>query len=152
MGRSYDITYLWSLKYHTNQMHETKTHSQIQRAALCLWGWGGRDWELGVAEASIASGMEKEQAVLCSAGNAVNVLWQTMVKKYIYAISFPRGPSRPRDRTWISCIAGRRFTIWATLPCYIYIYIFIWISGSLCSTEEINTTLQRKFKNFNEFQ
>ena len=30
-----------------------------------------------------------------------------------------RGSSRPRDRTWVSCIAGRFFTIWATreAPC-----------------------------------
>ena len=30
------------------------------------------------------------------------------------AISFSRGSSWPRDRTWVSCIAGRFFTIWAT--------------------------------------
>ena len=30
------------------------------------------------------------------------------------AISFSRGSSRPRDRTWVSCIAGRHFTVWAT--------------------------------------
>ena len=30
------------------------------------------------------------------------------------AISFSRGSSQPRDRTQISCTAGRCFTIWAT--------------------------------------
>ena len=30
------------------------------------------------------------------------------------AISFSRGSSQPRDWTQVSCIAGRRFTIWAT--------------------------------------
>ena len=30
------------------------------------------------------------------------------------AISFSRRSSQPRDRTWVSCIAGRPFTIWAT--------------------------------------
>ena len=30
------------------------------------------------------------------------------------AISFSRGSSQPRDRTQVSCIEGRRFTIWAT--------------------------------------
>ena len=30
------------------------------------------------------------------------------------AISFSRGSSQPRDRTQVSCIAGRRFTLWAT--------------------------------------
>ena len=28
-----------------------------------------------------------------------------------FAIYFSRGTSRPRDRTWVSCIAGRFFTI-----------------------------------------
>ena len=30
------------------------------------------------------------------------------------AIPFSRGSSQPRDQTWVSCIAGRFFTIWAT--------------------------------------
>ena len=30
------------------------------------------------------------------------------------AISFSRGTSQPRDRTQVSCIVGRRFTLWAT--------------------------------------
>ena len=30
------------------------------------------------------------------------------------AIPFSRGSSRPMDWTWVSCIAGRFFTIWAT--------------------------------------
>ena len=34
------------------------------------------------------------------------------------AISFSSGSSRPRDRTQVSCIVGRRFTIWATREAY----------------------------------
>ena len=30
------------------------------------------------------------------------------------AIAFSRGSCRPRDRTWVSRIVGRRFTVWAT--------------------------------------
>ena len=30
------------------------------------------------------------------------------------AISFSRGSSQPKDRTWVSCTVGRRFTVWAT--------------------------------------
>ena len=30
------------------------------------------------------------------------------------AISFSRGSLRPRDQTWVSCIAGRLFTVRAT--------------------------------------
>ena len=35
------------------------------------------------------------------------------------ATAFPRGSSRPRDRTQVSCTAGRRFTVWATTYKYI---------------------------------
>ena len=37
------------------------------------------------------------------------------------AISFSRGSSRPRDRTQVSLIAGRRFTIWATREAPLFI-------------------------------
>ena len=30
------------------------------------------------------------------------------------AISFSKGSSQPRDRTWVSCIVTKFFTIWAT--------------------------------------
>ena len=34
------------------------------------------------------------------------------------AISFPRVSSQPRDWTWVSCVADRRFTVWATRQVY----------------------------------
>ena len=33
------------------------------------------------------------------------------------AISFSRGSSWPRNRTWVSCIADRLFTVWAIRGC-----------------------------------
>ena len=38
---------------------------------------------------------------------------QARVLEWI-AISFSRGSSPPRDQTWVSCIPGRRFNLWAT--------------------------------------
>ena len=50
----------------------------------------------------------------CSlSGSSVHGIFQARVLEWI-AISFPRGSSRPRNRTRVSCIAGRRFTVWAT--------------------------------------
>ena len=40
-------------------------------------------------------------------------IFQARVLEWV-AISCSRGSSRPRDRTWVSCIVGRCFTIWAT--------------------------------------
>ena len=46
-------------------------------------------------------------------GSCIHGIFQTRVLKWV-ATSFSRGPSWPRDRTQVSCIAGRHFTIWAT--------------------------------------
>ena len=46
-------------------------------------------------------------------GSSIHGIFQTRVLEWV-AISFSRGSSQPRDRTVVSCIAGRLFTIWAT--------------------------------------
>ena len=46
-------------------------------------------------------------------GSSVRGVFQARVLEWV-AISFSIGSSQPRDRTWISHIVGRRFTIWAT--------------------------------------
>ena len=45
--------------------------------------------------------------------SSVHGISQVRILKWV-VISFSRGSSRPRDGTWVSCIAGRFFTIWAT--------------------------------------
>ena len=46
-------------------------------------------------------------------GFSDNGILQGRILQWV-AIPFSRGSSWPRDRTWVSCIAGRFFTIWAT--------------------------------------
>ena len=46
-------------------------------------------------------------------GSMVHGIFQARILEWA-AISFSRGSSQPRDQTWVSCIADRRFTIWAT--------------------------------------
>ena len=46
-------------------------------------------------------------------GSSVPGILQAGILEWV-AISFSRRSSQPRDRTWVSRIAGRRFTIWAT--------------------------------------
>ena len=51
-------------------------------------------------------------------GSSVPGISQTRILKWV-VITFPRGSSQPRDQTWVSHVAGRVFTIWAseqTLP------------------------------------
>ena len=47
-------------------------------------------------------------------GSSVRGILQARILECI-AISFSRGSSQPRDQNWVSCIAGRFFTIWATI-------------------------------------
>ena len=46
-------------------------------------------------------------------GSSVRGVFQARVLEW-FAISFSRGSSHPRDRTQVSRIVGRRFTVWAT--------------------------------------
>ena len=46
-------------------------------------------------------------------GSSVHGIFQARVLEWV-AISFPTGSSRPRDRTCVSHIVGRPFTVWAT--------------------------------------
>ena len=47
-------------------------------------------------------------------GSSVHGILQARVLEWV-AIPFSRGSSRPRDWTWVSCTAGRLFTIWAEI-------------------------------------
>ena len=46
-------------------------------------------------------------------GSSIHGILQVRVLEWV-AISFSRESSRPKDRTRVSCIAGRHFTIWDT--------------------------------------
>ena len=63
-------------------------------------------------------------------GFPVHGVFQARVLEWV-AISFSRGSFWPRDRTQVSCIAGRCFTLWATREYYITIGLSkscLWIS------------------------
>ena len=46
-------------------------------------------------------------------GSSIHGILQARTLEWV-AISFSRGSSQPRDRTQVSCLVGRHFTIWAT--------------------------------------
>ena len=92
-----------------------------------LWPWGSRLWcltetKLGVEAASCppSSWQFSCQVVsdLCDPmdcsppGSSVHGVLQARILEWV-AISFFRGSSWPRNRTWVSHIAGRWFTDWA---------------------------------------
>ena len=57
------------------------------------------------------------------------------------ALSFSRGSSQPRDRTWVSCIAGRFSTIWATRDALLGKYVCV-LSHSVLSDSSRSLELQ----------
>ena len=46
-------------------------------------------------------------------GSSVHGVFQVRILEWV-AVPFSRWSSRPRDQTWVSCIAGRFFTVWAS--------------------------------------
>ena len=46
-------------------------------------------------------------------GSSVHWIFQVRILEWV-AIPFSRRFSQSRDQTWVSCIAGRFFIIWAT--------------------------------------
>ena len=45
--------------------------------------------------------------------SSIHGIFRARVLEWV-ATSFSRGPSRPRNQTWVSGITGRRFIVWAT--------------------------------------
>ena len=55
-------------------------------------------------------------------GYSIHGILQARILEWIaifFSISFSRGSSRPRYRTQVSCIGGRRFNLWATKKAHI---------------------------------
>ena len=66
--------------------------------------------------------------------SSLHGIFQARVLEQV-AISFSRGSSQPRDRTWVSHIVGRRFTVWATREVsalVLYILFFKEVAKNVC--------------------
>ena len=84
-------------------------HCRCQNDGIRLAAWvsGWQKWSRLVVSDSL-----RPHTVACQAPPSTG-LFQARVLEWV-AISFSRGSSQPRDQTQVSCIAGRRFTAWAT--------------------------------------
>ena len=65
-------------------------------------------------------------------GSSVRGILQARMLEWV-AIPFSRGSSWPRNWTWVSCIAGKFFTIWATREANNIVYLILnkksWLIG-----------------------
>ena len=80
--------------------------------------------------------------------SSVHGIFQAIVLEWI-AISFSRGSSQPRDRTRVSRIVDRRFTVWATREVQPLIP-YIDVPGALLNTEDGLIEKGCKLSGFNE--
>ena len=85
-----------------------KIRSILEFSGYWTWSWGESEsvnWSV-VNDSLPGRGLQPAR-LLC--------LWDSPGKKTgAVVILFYRVSSQTRDRTWVSCIAGRFFTIWAT--------------------------------------
>ena len=76
--------------------------------------WKERNWSRSVVSDSVVShGGPCNPMDRSLPGSSVHGIFQARILEWV-AISFFRGSSQPRDQTWVSCIAGRQLTVWAT--------------------------------------
>ena len=83
-------------------------------------------------------------------GFSIHGILQARILEWI-AIAFSRGSSRPRDRTRVSHIGGRRFNLWATkislkfcFMCEISIEVF-WVFAYLMNVHLFSHTLLKSW-------
>ena len=100
---------------------QSQSHQQINSLFGLSWAELGFSW--------LEPGKWKESEVaqscltLCDPTDcglpdfSVHGIFQAAIPEWV-AISFSRGSSRPTDQTWVSCIAGRHFTLWPNPTVY----------------------------------
>ena len=65
-------------------------------------------------------------------GSSVHGILQARTLEWA-AISFSRGSSRPRDRAWVCCTAGRLFTVWPPgKPPHKCVHTYMWANTYMC--------------------
>ena len=88
--------------------------------SICQQIWKTQQWPQDWKRPVFIPFQRSEVAQLCLtlcdpmdcslSGSSIHGIFQANELEWI-AISFSRGSSRPRNRTQVSCIAGRRFTV-----------------------------------------
>ena len=106
------ILYSWGFRY----SHHPLTNSWLQLISnflLSVSTWMSVKWKVKVL-------VTQSCLIFCDPtncsppGSSVHGILQARILEWV-AICFSRGSSQSRDQTQVSCIAGRLFTIWATM-------------------------------------
>ena len=97
-----------------------RRHGPWPARLLCPWDSPGENTAVGCHDQKVLILVQSEVAQSCLTlcdpmdynlpGSSIHRVFQARVLEWV-AISFSSGSSQPRNRTRVSCIAGRRFTI-----------------------------------------
>ena len=115
----------WSGLPFPSPMHESEkwkwSRSVMPTRLLRPWDFPGKSTGVGCHCLLLLVYSEVAQScpTLCNPmdcsppGSSLHGIFQARILEWV-AFSFSRGSSRPTDQTQVSCIVGRRFTLWAT--------------------------------------
>ena len=105
-GRSWYLSRVFSVQFYIKRMRLVGSLVTIIHVLSYLWN----ESESEVAQScpTLCDPMDYSLP-----GSSIHGIFQARVLEWV-AISFSRGSSWPLDRTWVSRIASRLFTVWAT--------------------------------------
>ena len=110
---------MWTIKAINKFLVPVCTEIDLKQLWWREWKWQkprpNSRWQGFISECEVARSCQ----TLCDPtdcslpGSSIHGIFQARVLEWV-AIAFSKGSSWPRDRIQVSCIAGKRFTIWAT--------------------------------------
>ena len=107
-GKTEDERVGWHHQLNGHEFEQASGIGDGQRSLVYCSPWGHKDSDM----TEWLNWTEVDYTMV-----VVHGIFQARVLEQ-FAISFSGGSSQPRDQTWVSCIIGRHFTVWATREVY----------------------------------
>ena len=80
-------------------------------------------------------------------GSSAHGTFQARILEWV-AVFFSRWSFQPRKKSWVSCIAGRFFTVWANIPGHLYCHMNYRITLSISKKKKkINQLINQSYWN-----
>ena len=110
-GKGFPRKRLWSVNKHIVHVDELLMEDKHHLGVLRRWFFQTHLESDSVSHAVMSDSLWSPWTI--APGSFVHGILQARILEWL-AFFFSKGSFWPRDRTWVSCIAGRFFTIWAT--------------------------------------
>ena len=110
-------TLQWRLEESDDKHTNETTEAGGSKRGNGIENYSGEGW----SEVKWSRSVVSDSSDWSPPGSSVHGIFQAIVLEWL-AISFSRGSSQPRDRTQVSHIVDRRFTVWATREGWVLCY------------------------------